>query len=97
MNKSTLLREGEFVGPDEAWKTLGAAIVFQAASDFEAIMLKLRHPDKVTKDDLTELHSTERWLRSGYPLFYADVDGRMILDRLKKIFNYKEVMSKWQL
>lgn len=61
---------------------LGCAVVKQAVDDWHMATKRIRN-GTAKKEHATLKREVERWLRSPWPEFYCDIDGKIILKRLK--------------
>ena len=76
-----------FLGPEECWRVLGAAIVKQAVFDWKEAMDKLNKPitEKKEKEMNKQKRSAERFLSSPLCEFYSGLDGKILLKKLKEV------------
>ena len=73
-----------YVGPVNAWKSLGIGIVKQAIIDWHVSKLKIARPETATKEYNEMFRSAEKFLRSTWVEFYSGLDGPTILRKLKE-------------
>lgn len=76
-----------FLGPEERWRVLGAAIVKQAVFDWKEAVNELRKPianDKERKMN-EQKNSAEHFLLSHRCELYSGLDGKMLLKKLKEV------------
>ena len=76
-----------FLGPEERWRVLGAAIVKQAVVDWKEAVDKLSKPitEKKEKEMSKQKRSAERFISSNMCEFYSGLNGKTLLRKLKEI------------
>ena len=82
--ENAVIQNPQYVGVENAWKTLGVAVVSQAVWDWRYYRMKLTKPSKMSREYMKEFRSCEKFLSSPYPEWYANVDGPTILKKLKE-------------
>ena len=75
-----------YLGPDERWRALGAAVVKQAVFDWKEAVDKLKEP--ITGHKEIEISkqkkSAEHFISSYMCEFYCGLDGKALLRKLKE-------------
>lgn len=74
-----------YVGPEDCWKELGAAVVRQTATDWVRAFIALKNPDTAKKEMSTQLKSAERFLLSEDCMILSDIDGCALLQKMKRM------------
>ena len=76
-----------FLGPEERWRVLGAAIVKQAVFDWKEAVDKLSKPiaEKKEKEMSKQKRSAERFISSNMCEFYSGLNGKTLLRKLKEV------------
>lgn len=76
-----------FLGPEERWRVLGAAIVKQAVFDWKEAIDKLSKPitEKKEKEMSKQKRSAERFISSNMCEFYSGLNGKTLLRKLKEV------------
>lgn len=76
-----------YLGPDERWRALGAAVVKQAVFDWKEAIDKLSKPitEKKEKEMSKQKRSAERFISSNMCEFYSGLDGKTLLRKLKEV------------
>ena len=75
-----------FLGPEERWRVLGAAIVKQAVFDWKEAVDKLSKPiaEKKEKEMSKQKRSAERFISSNMCEFYSGCDGKTLIKKMKE-------------
>lgn len=68
----------------QPWQKLANAIVEQAVADYRNAQARFKANPMIADHAEAELHQLERFFRSQWFEALTDVDGRIILARLKK-------------
>ena len=68
----------------QPWQKLANAIVEQAVKDYRMEQARIKANPQNADHAKTEVRKLERFFRSGWFEVLTDVDGRLILSRLKK-------------
>lgn len=76
---------GAYVSPEEAWRSLGVAIVRQAVVDWQETRLALSRPATMTHNVLDLHREAERFLLSPECEFYSNLDGKTLLRKMKGV------------
>ena len=76
-----------FLGPEDRWKVLGAAIVKQAVFDWKEAVIKMKEPDGATKEMNEQKNSAEHFLSSNLCELYSNLDGKTLLRQMKARMN----------
>ena len=76
-----------FLGPEERWRVLGAAIVKQAVFDWKEAVDKLSKPitEKKEIEMSKQKKSAERFISSNMCEFYSGLNGKTLLRKLKEV------------
>lgn len=76
-----------YLGPEERWRVLGAAIVKQAVFDWKEAIDKLSKPitEKKEKEMSKQKRSAERFISSNMCEFYSGLNGKTLLRKLKEV------------
>ena len=88
MNRDTRMPDPVgFLGPEERWRVLGAAVVKQAVFDWKEAVDKLSKPitAKKVKKMQAQKNSSEHFLVSQLCEFYSGLDGKTLLKKLKGV------------
>lgn len=76
-----------YLGPEERWRVLGAAIVKQAVFDWKEAIDNLSKPitEKKEKEMSKQKRSAERFISSNMCEFYSGLNGKTLLRKLKEV------------
>ena len=76
-----------YLGPEERWRVLGAAIVKQAVFDWKEAIDKLSKPitEKKEKEMSKQKRSAEHFISSNMCEFYSGLNGKTLLRKLKEV------------
>ena len=66
------------------WQKLANAIVEQAVEDYRKVQARIKANPMIADHAEAELRQLERFFRSQWFEALTDIDGRLILSRLKK-------------
>lgn len=76
-----------FLGPEERWRVLGAAIVKQAVFDWKEAIVKLNKPNtipRVIREMDEQKRSAEHFISSPLCEFYSGLNGKVLLRKMKE-------------
>lgn len=73
-----------FLGPDERWRLLGAAVLKQAVIDWKDAVRKQKNPKTDNFETEQQLKSAESFLKSPLCELYSNYDGRVLLSKMKR-------------
>lgn len=74
----------------EAYENLAEAIIVQAVKDYRTVLGKLRYY-RNDRTALAEKHQIERFFRSGWFAVLTDLDGEVLIEKIKQESAHLEV------